>query len=384
MPLYFCRDLSRRYEIYTFRRYRRVVEILQAVIIISLPFVKIKGQSALRFDIPSLKLYLFGTVIWIKEFYLVLLLIIFFIFLIIFVTAVFGRIWCGWLCPQTVLLDLSSDATRVFPLRLREKIEKLVLIPLSGLVSMSLIWYFVPPHEMVAALFSSKVITGFYVVLWMVIYGELAFLGRRFCTTICPYSMLQSGLFDRDTLVIAFEGSREGCMGCDRCVRVCPVGIDIKKGLRRECVACAECIDACRSMTLPRGIQPFVSYRGRVLRGKTFVLAMGSLAFLLVFLLALYSRPSFDVVVTRDVQQGSSLVNSYSYTITNNRSRPVKIRISVEGGYLILGETLISLGPFAMKRGRLLLRRLSGTTESAPVIVFSSDDFVQKQMAGYL
>ena len=384
MPLYFCRDLSRRYEIYTFRRYRRVVEILQAVIIISLPFVKIKGQSALRFDIPSLRLYFFGTVIWIKEFYLVLLLIIFFIFLIIFVTAVFGRIWCGWLCPQTVLLDLSSDATRVFPLRLREKIEKLVLIPLSGLVSMSLIWYFVPPHEMVAALFSSKVITGFYVVLWMVIYGELAFLGRRFCTTICPYSMLQSGLFDRDTLVIAFEGSREGCMGCDKCVRVCPVGIDIKKGLRRECVACAECIDACRSMTLPRGIQPFVSYRGRVLRGKTFVLAMGSLAFLLVFLLALYSRPSFDVVVTRDVQQGSSLVNSYSYTITNNRSRPVKIRISVEGGYLILGETLISLGPFAMKRGRLLLRRLSGTTESAPVIVFSSDDFVQKQMAGYL
>ncbi|NOY65745.1 MAG: 4Fe-4S binding protein, partial [Nitrospirae bacterium] len=279
-----------------FKRYRRIVELMQAFIITGLPFLRIKGESALRFDIPTLKLYLFGTVIWIREFYLLLLILVFFIFLIISVTNVFGRIWCGWLCPQTVLLDLSSDVTTIFPLRLRDKLQKLVLLPLSALVSMTLIWYFVPPEEMLGTLFSNKLITLFFLVLWIVIYSELAFLGRRFCTSICPYSMLQSGLFDRDTLVIDFEGSQEeGCMGCDKCVRVCPVGIDIKKGLRRECVACAECIDACRSMTLPRNLSPFISYRGRLLRGKTFMLGAVNVVVLSVFLVALFTRPPFDV-----------------------------------------------------------------------------------------
>ncbi|NTW62953.1 MAG: 4Fe-4S binding protein, partial [Chlorobiaceae bacterium] len=125
------------------KKYRRSVELLQALIITGLPFLSINGQSAFRFDIPELKLYFFGTVIWIREFYLFLAAILFLLLVITFVTAIFGRIWCGWLCPQTVLLDLSESLASRFGIKKSATIRNILLIPLSALVALTLIWYFV-------------------------------------------------------------------------------------------------------------------------------------------------------------------------------------------------------------------------------------------------
>ncbi len=343
------------------RKYRRIAEVLQAFVVVGLPFLKIDGRSALRFDISELKLYLFGSVIWIKEFYLFLLLVILFLLLIAYVTTIYGRIWCGWLCPQTVLLDFSSDISRLFrvnPYR-RELIQKVVLLPLSALVSLTLIWYFVPPEETIKRLFVSKTITWFFLVQWAVIYAELAFLGRRFCTSICPYSMLQSGLFDRDTLVISFkERTDEHCMGCDKCVRVCPVGIDIKKGLRRECIACAECIDACISMTEKRGIKPFIGYTGRPWRLKNLILALVVSVFTIVFLIVFYLRPEVEFVISRDPVAPVKEVNSYSYSIYNNTSKEYIFRLTVNEDFVIIGNNTVRLEPFGSVRGKVMVRRI--------------------------
>jgi len=186
-----------------------------------LPFLSINSQSALRFDIPTLKLYVFGSVIWIRELYLILGVSLFFLLLIAFVTVIFGRVWCGWLCPQTVLLDLSQSIAKLFRRKHQKTIQTLLLLPLSALVSITMIWYFVPPAETLHALSVSPPITSFFVVLWGAVSLELAFLGRGFCTSICPYAMLQNALFDKDTLVIEYDVSRDAtCMKCDECVKV--------------------------------------------------------------------------------------------------------------------------------------------------------------------
>jgi cytochrome c oxidase accessory protein FixG len=366
------------------KKYRRVAELFQAAVIVGLPFLRIRGASAFRFDIPELKLYFFGTVIWINEFYLFLLAVLFFLILIVFITTTFGRIWCGWLCPQTVLLDISGDLSRPFPFRFRDSVQKVVLLPLSALVSLTLIWYFVPPLETVRALFSSKVITGFFLVQWIIIYAELAFLGRRFCTTICPYSMLQNGLFDRNTLVIAFDVNRkEGCMGCDKCVHVCPVRMDIKKGLRRECVACAECIDACISMTRPRGISPFIGYRGRILRPKTIFVGAVTLIMGMGLLFFTYTRPSISVVVSRDPQQPVKDLNRYTCSIQNNTETERRVHISIKDGFILIGERDVTIPPYAIYKGKVMVKATGEADRVIFVFKYDGNKILEKEV-GFL
>jgi cytochrome c oxidase accessory protein FixG len=365
------------------RRYRRIVAYIQAIIIIGLPFLKAKGESALRFDITSLKLHFFGAAIWINEFYLLLIAIIFLLILIISITTILGRIWCGWVCPQTVLLDLTGDVSGAISRRSSSTIQKIVLIPVSALVSLTLIWYFVPPYETIQKLFVSRVVTGFFIVQWIVIYAELAFLGRAFCTTICPYSMLQSGLFDKDTLVIAYDRSKDDiCMGCDKCAQVCPVGIDIKDGLRRECIACAECIDACRSMTKMVGKSSFIGYTGEILRPKAFILGGTTAIIGIIFIIIVYMRPDIDLVIARDAEQPTLNINGYTYTIQNNSDRSVRLNVSIEGGFILIGDKTVEVKPFSLIHGKLMVR----PTGSADKVVFilKGDGITLEREAGYL
>jgi len=337
--------------------YRRAIEILQAVILTGLPFLTINGQSALRFDIPTLKLYVFGSVIWIREFYLILGVSLFFLLFIAFVTVIFGRVWCGWLCPQTVLLDLSHNLSKLFGRKQQKTIQRLLLLPLSALVSITMIWYFVPPAETLNSLFVSTTMTSFFLVLWVAVYLELAFLGRGFCTSICPYAMLQNALFDKDTLVIEYDVSRDAtCMKCDECVKVCPVGIDIKSGLNSACIACAECIDACRVLSEKRGMPPFPNYKGRILRPKTFWLGGATAAAGVVLFVLLWSRPPVDFLVTRDNAPLPSGLNRYSYTIYNNAGVPLALELSSPDNVTLIGEHSLLLPPFSALHGRILVK----------------------------
>lgn len=342
------------------KKQRRAIETLQAVILTGLPFLSINGQSALRIDIGKLQLYFFGSIIRIRELYLILGVTLFFLLLISFVTIIFGRIWCGWLCPQTVLLDLNHSITKLFGRKHQKKIQTLLLIPLSALVSITIIWYFVPPAETLKTLFVSTTITVFFLVLWIAVYLELALLGRRFCTSICPYAMLQNILFDKDTLVIEYDVSRDAtCMKCDECVRVCPVGIDIKQGLNSACIACAECIDACRVLSEKKGMPPFPNYRGRIMRPKTFWLGGATAIAAITLFLLLWHRPALDVVVIRDNGMLPLGLNRYSYTIYNNSSKPLELELSSPDNVTLIGEHFLHLQPFSTLHGSILVKSTS-------------------------
>lgn len=339
------------------KKYRRTVELLQALLITGLPFLSINGQSALRFDIGKLKLYFFGSVIWIREFYLLLVVILFMLLLVTFVTAVFGRIWCGWLCPQTVLLDLSESLADRFGLKNRKTVRNILLLPLSALVSLTMIWYFVPPPETMKGLFVSLPITAFFLVLWVLVYLELAFLGRKFCMSICPYAMMQNALFDKDTLVIEYDRSRDDtCMKCDSCVKVCPVGIDIKEGLSSRCIACAECIDACSAKSEPRGLAPFPNYKGRILRAKTFWMGGITAASGLLLILIITLRPPVDFLITRDQESLPEGLNRYSWTVYNNSGKMLDLELSADPDVTVIGKHTVRLKPFEVMRGKVLLK----------------------------
>ena len=340
------------------RKKRRAVEILQAIVITGLPFVTIKGESALRFDIATLKLHLFGSVLWMREFYLILAATLFFLLFTGFVTIIFGRVWCGWFCPQTVLLDLNESLAEVASKKHRNLWQKLLLIPLSALASVTMICYFVPPAEALGSIFVTPTITAFFVVLWIALYLELAFLGRGFCVSICPYAMLQNLLFDKETLVIEYDVSRDAsCMKCDACVTVCPVGIDIKKGLSAACIACAECIDACRRMTEKKGMLPFPNYRGRVLRPKTYWLGGATAIAGIALLLLLWSRPAVDFLVIRDNTPLPQGLNRYAYTIHNNSGEQRALELtSSDTGVILIGEHTLLLQPFSALHGSVLVK----------------------------
>ena len=356
---------------------------MQALLITGLPFLVINGQSALRFDIPELKLYFFGSVIWINELYLILFAVLFFLLFIISITAVFGRIWCGWLCPQTVLLDLSGSILRLFDGLPRRWLQRIVLLPFSALVSLTILWYFVPPVKTVQSLFNDSLITVFFLVQWAVIYAELAFMGRRFCTTICPYAMLQNALFDNDTLVIEYDRSREDeCIKCHDCVKACPVDIDIKEGLQTDCIACAECIDACAAVTAQRNMKPFPGYKGKLLRPKTFWLGGAVLFVGGILAVMVYSRPDVTFLITRDPEQLPSGINRYSWSLYNNTGESRELELSMEGKFAIIGETVLLLEPYSFKKGKVLVKSEGG--ESEVVFRIEGDELTIEKKAGFL
>jgi polyferredoxin len=340
---------------------RRIVALLGGAAVLLLPFLRIRGRSVARFDLPTLSLHFFGAVVPIDEFYLVLLGCIFLVFLTLWVTVVFGRLWCGWLCPQTVIGEVGEWIASVLPPGLRSGGKTLVLLPFSALVSLSLLWYFVPPAETARDLFRSPVLLGFFLAQWGVIYAMVAVVGTGFCKTACPYAMLQNVLADRETLAVAYDRDRGECLRCDGCIRVCPVGIDVRKGGQRECVACAACIDACRVATSPRNMAPFIAYRGTVLRGKAYLFAGGVAAAALVLLAAMWTRPDVRFAVQWEGTAGTPRGNVYRYSVRNDSDRPVAIALSVEGPARLLDDPEIAVPSRGRVTGSVTVQGGDGT-----------------------
>lgn len=330
------------------RTWRWFVEVLQAIIILGLPFVRIHGESALRFDIPTLRLHVFGFSFWMQEFFIVLVATLFFALLTIFVTLVFGRIWCGWLCPQTVLIDFMPFIDKANKADfLRKALALLLTFLLSILVAASLIWYFVSPYEFIHDLMAGRLGTttwGFWIVLTIILFLNFAFLRHTWCKTVCPYSMLQGVLFDKNTLLIELDSTRSSeCIDCLRCLKVCPTNIDIRKGSDSACINCAECIDACNKTMARFHKKGLIRYafgtanEGRVVRQS--VVIIGSLV---VFLLAsliylMIARTGIEVAVlphTLEARQTKDnlVINAYMLSVINTLNVPVDLNVKVEAG----------------------------------------------------
>jgi cytochrome c oxidase accessory protein FixG len=340
---------------FSFKELRRIAAWFQAAVLLLLPFIRVHGESALRFDVPSLKLYFFGSVIWISEAFFFLLIFLLFFLGIMLITVLYGRIWCGWMCPQTVLSDFARriDALTAWFTRhrvARPAVSHGILLLFSALVAANLIWYFVSPYDMLKEVVHGSLgpwTAGSWFFFTALLYLDLAFVRQRFCGSVCPYARFQSAFFDDRTLTIAFDREHAAeCRDCEACVRACPSGIDIRNGLQVECINCAECIDACRAQTRKAGKRLLVRYfkgepgetapkgmRGRVIGIS---LAFACIAVLLAY--QIYVRVPFDFWVFRDEHQfiqqtdnHAGMRNSYSIIVENRGLKPAIYQLSIAG-----------------------------------------------------
>jgi cytochrome c oxidase accessory protein FixG len=360
-----------------FRRWRWIAGAAQALVALGLPFLSVGGQSALRLDVPAGRLHAFGASFAIDEAFVVLAATLLLTAGFLLVTLTLGRVWCGWACPQTVLGDLTAwvvPERRARPRRLRRPLGFLAVGLVSAVVAADLVWYFVPPAEFFRGLAAGTLgpwVAGSWAALFAVLFLDLAFLRATFCATACPYAKLQGVLFDRSTLVVAYDARRdEDCVDCGACVRVCPTGIDIRDGLQAECIACAECVDACTPvMAKLRRAPDLVGYfpgepgrPARWLRPGVLALGAGTVAGAALLVAVLVGRVLLDLSATPELgfaprrTPDGLAVNAYAVALENHGRRPVTVALALDapGGAVAVRPAAVPLGPGERRQLRLL------------------------------
>ncbi len=374
--------------------WRQFARIGQALLILGLPFVKVGGESAVRFDVPSLRLHFFGASLWMDEFFLVFAATLFVALLIIWVTLLFGRIWCGWVCPQTVVADFTAFVERAKKKgSLHKAAAYATVFAFSSLAAANLIWYFIPPHVFFEGLLSGgmgKVTWGFWIVLTGVTFANFAFVRRNFCATVCPYAKLQSVMYDNKTLLIAFDpGRKQECINCMACVKTCPVNIDIRKGSSPACISCAECIDACAVRMAKKGKGSLIDYfwgfpgeARKTLRTNTVFIGAAMLASFVFLLYLATSRVTVDMTVLPNhgyvpvITAEDMVINSYVLSAENRGKSEETLTVGVKG----MNDTIsvrphrIDLGPGEVKKVTVYVtaKRVSyGGTEAINLSVTS-------------
>ena len=373
-----------------FARWRWALVFFTQLVFYGLPWLEWGQRQMVLFDLGARRFYIFGLVLYPQDFiYLTGLLIISALSLFLF-TAVAGRLWCGFACPQTVYTEIfmwlehKIEGDRSARLRLDaspwtfEKIWKKSLtqfswIAVSVWTGFTFVGYFVPIRELGAELMALQ---GTWQIFWVVFYGfatygNAGFLREQVCKYMCPYARFQSAMFDPDTLIVTYDearGEQRGprvktadykakglgdCIDCTLCVQVCPAGIDIRDGLQYECIGCGLCVDACNTvmdkMHYPRGLIRFSTQNGvakgwgkaeilrRVLRPRVLIYTAILVALCVGMLASLVVRSPLKVDVVRDraalsrIVAGGKLENIYRLQIMNATEAPQRYRIAAKG-----------------------------------------------------
>ena len=350
-----------------------------------MPWVTWNGRQAVLFDLPARKFYIFGLVMWPQDFIFLTGLLVIAAMSLFFFTAVGGRLWCGYACPQTVWteaflwMERIAEGSRSERIKLdkapwsarklaRKAAKQTMWIGASLWTGVTFVGFFTPIQTLVAniAVLSLGPWEWFWSLFYgFATYGNAGFLREQVCKYMCPYARFQSAMFDRDTMIVTYDaargeprGSRRrgadlpalnlgACVDCTLCVQVCPTGIDIRKGLQYECIACAACIDACDTvmdkMSYPRGLIRYTTQNAlerkptRLVRPRTVLYAviLGGLA--TAFGVGLARRTPVDVDVIRDrnalyrMLDDGRVENVYSVKILNKTEQAHRFAVTVHG-----------------------------------------------------
>jgi len=372
-----------------YANWRWVCVWLTQLVFYGLPWLPWNDRQAVLFDLGARKFYLFGVVLWPQDFiYLALLLIICAYALFLF-TAIAGRVWCGYACPQTVYTEIFMWIERKIegPRSARMRLDKQPMSPekfakksakhfVWGAVALwtgfTFVGYFTPIHTL-----RQEVMTlgfGPWEWFWVLFYafatyGNAGWMREQVCKYMCPYARFQSSMFDKDTLIVSYDkergeprGARSksagksslgDCIDCSMCVQVCPTGIDIRNGLQYDCIGCAACIDACNTVMdkvgAPHGLIRYSTdnalrnhfslkqIRQRAMRPRVLIYSAILVVIVSAFFGSLLTRTPLKMDVIRDrgamgreVEDGM-IENVYRLQIMNTDERAHRYKITVSG-----------------------------------------------------
>ena len=373
---------------------RKWVTVLYLLVFFGLPFIKVNGQPIFLINVLQRKFILFGQIFWPQDFFIFAIGMAVFIVFIALFTVVFGRVFCGWACPQTVFMEMlfrkieywiegNGVEQKILDKgpwntdKITKRVSKWIAFwLLSFIIANTFLEYIIGVDELdkmirepfamhLGSFITLAVFTTvfFFVYLWM---------REQVCTVICPYGRMQGVLLDRDSVIVAYDykrGEERGkfhkneertigdCIDCAQCVKVCPTGIDIRNGTQLECINCSACIDACNKMMdgvgLPKGLIRYASENNIAekrpwkftWRMKAYSIVMCVLLGILVWLLA--SRTDVGVTILRvpgqlyQEQPNNQLSNLYSYKLLNKTFKPKQLELKPEnfkGSIKVVGE----------------------------------------------
>ena len=349
-------------------------------------------RQALLFDLASRKFYIFGLVLWPQDFIYLAALLIACAWGLFLVTAVAGRVWCGYSCPQTVYTEMflwferKFEGTRSAQMRLKKSPwgfdkawrkggKHIAWLLLATWTGFTFVGYFTPIRQLAGEALTLNF--GPWEWFWVVFYsfatyGNAGWMREQVCKYMCPYARFQSAMFDRDTLIITYDDKRGeprgkdsagACIDCSLCVQVCPTGIDIRKGLQYECIGCAACIDACDIVmdktAQPRGLIRYDTDRAihgggptRILRPRVMIYTAALTLFVCAVSTSLWMRTPLKLDVIRDrgsmgreVEDGM-IENVYRLQIMNTSERQHHYRIEASGidGLSVVSEKVATVG----------------------------------------
>lgn len=430
-----------------FTRYRQGVSYFLLTFLLGAPFIKIDEQPFLLFNFFERKFIILGQIFWPQDFFLFVIGMIISVVFIILFTIVFGRIFCGWVCPQTIFMEgvfrrieywIEGDymAQRKLDKQPwnKEKILKktskhALFMAVSVLIMHTFMAYIVGVDEMQNMIKEGPIenMAGFIamIVLTGLFYGVFSKLREQVCTTICPYGRLQGVLLDKHSVVVAYDHVRGekrskfrknenrkavgkgDCIDCKQCVYVCPTGIDIRNGTQLECINCTACMDACDSIMdrigKPRGLVRYVSEQN-IRDKKPFMLTQRMKAYSVILVLlvgALISllviRSDFETTILRtpgmlfQEREGDVITNLYQLKMVNKTNRTMDVRLKLlepEGSIEMVGQHSITLPKQGIGEGAFFVvinaNQLEKMSSKISIGVFSDNKLVQKTKTKFL
>ena len=391
----------------------RINLILFALFLVT-PFVRIGGHPLVLLDIPARKFYIFGLTIWPQELYFLLTIVLFLGVCLFFFTALLGRIWCGYACPQTIFTDAYDYVGRLVAGDKygKSKMGKrvwtriyLAWIALSIFFSFIFLGYFIPFGKIITDVATGNIfivegsyIPSFWIFFWAGSTGaaffNMAYFRENMCKLVCPYGRFQTALLDKHSPIVDYEirrgeprrankkqkiGEHKGdCVGCDLCVLSCPTGIDIRDGLQIGCIACGLCVDACSQVMGKFEKETLIDYRTikqaedhaaprQYFRARTLIYGTLMVVLSSVFIYLLSVRVPVYAVATRDRAIREVMIpnvgvqNGYELHVGNMSYTPLRFQVKLVGASgkklkLLLAQDSYSVAPEGLEKFRVIVR----------------------------
>jgi cytochrome c oxidase accessory protein FixG len=418
-------------------KYRKIIAWSYLAVFFILPFIKVNGLPFMMINVLEGKFILFSKIFWPQDFFIFAIAMITFIVFIVLFTVVFGRLFCGWVCPQTVFMEFVFrpiewliEGSPAQQKKLKEQgsfIEKtfkkalkhFLFFVISFIIANTFLSYILGVDEVIKMIKEPidqhlGLLTGLIIFTYL-FYGVFAFVRDLVCTTVCPYGRLQGVMFDKDTMQIAYDYKRgeprgkfkknvertEGdCINCMKCVHVCPTGIDIRDGLQMECVSCTACIDACNevmeSVHLPKGLIRYASENeistGQKFhfnaRMKAYSILLGILMVAMGFLIS--TRKTVDTYISRVKGQlyqevpGGKISNLFEAKIINKsvEDMPVTLKLEdMDGEIKLIGTNQIMLKKESLNEYTFFLqipqKEITHRSTKIKIGVYKGDDKIQ-------